>query len=70
MRKNNNIVMGTKAETIYTAMKKKCADKTKQRKACAVCHRVRSFQEYMERNTASTACYVSINGISMPVLSA
>ena len=49
MRKYNNIAMGTKAETIYTAMKKKCADKTKQRKACATCHRVRSFQEYMER---------------------
>lgn len=70
MRKNNSIVTETKAETIYTAMKKKCADKAKQRKACAVCHRVRSFEEYMERNTTSKACYVSVNGITMPILSA
>lgn len=70
MRKNNSIATGRKAETIYTAMKKKCADKAKQRKACAVCHRVRSFEKYMEKNTTSKACYVSVNGITMPILSA
>lgn len=61
--------MGRKAESIYTAMKKRRAEG--KRKIVSGGRRSDSaFEEHMRRNGASKACYVYINGISMPVLSA
>ncbi len=70
MTKHENLSMGRKAETIYTAAKKNCLN-CKKRKALSMAQSsVGSFEESIRRNAASKACYVYINGISMPVLSA
>lgn len=67
---NKNLYIGRKAESIYTAMKKNLANHERKKAACEVSHSIRSFEEHMRRNAASKACYVYINGVSMPVLSA
>ena len=53
----NLLLTGRKAESIYTAIKKNHADHEKRKAACAVRH-------------SAKACYVYINGVSMPVLCA
>lgn len=70
MTGRENLSMGRKAESIYTAMKKNHLNCKKQKAVFAACNSVNSFEEHMRRNAASKACYVYINGISMPVLSA
>ncbi len=70
MRKHKNVVMGRKAESIYTAMKNNWVKQTKQEKACEARQRIESFEEQMKRSAASKAGYAYINGISMPILSA
>ena len=66
----NLLLTGRKAESIYTAIKKIHADHEKRKAACAVRHSIDSYEEHVRRNAAAKACYVYINGISMPVLSA
>lgn len=70
MKKHNNIAMGRKAESIYTAMKNNWVKQTKQEKAFEARQRIESFEEQMQRYAASKAGYAYINGISMPILSA
>ena len=70
MTRHEILPMGRKAESIYTAMEKRRMDGKKRKAASDANHSVGSFEEYMKRSTASKACYVYINGISMPVLSA
>lgn len=70
MRKHKNVVMGRKAESIYTAMKNNWVKQTKQEKVCETRQRIESFEAQMERYAASKAGYAYINGISMPILSA
>lgn len=70
MTTHTNSMMGRKAESIYTAMQKNWINQEKQKKAYEACQRVRSFEEQMERYSASKAGYATINGISMPVLTA
>lgn len=70
MTHHERVLMGRKAESIYTAMKKNISEHERRNKVCAVRRSVSSFEEQMKRNAASKACYVYINGISMPVLSA
>lgn len=70
MKRYNDFKAGRKAESIYTATKKNHLN-NKRRKAeitakCSIC----AYEEHVRRNAASKACYVYINGISMPVLSA
>lgn len=62
--------MGRKAESIYTAAKKNHLNCKKKKAACMARNSVNSFEESIKRNAASKVCYVYINGISMPVLSA
>lgn len=62
--------MGRKAESIYTSMKKNLTDCRKWHKDYTARQSVSSFEEHLNRNAASKACYVYINGIMMPVLSA
>lgn len=70
MRRHEILSMGRKAESIYTAREKKQMDSKKKKAVLDVHCSVNSFEEHMMRNGAPTACYVYINGISMPVLSA
>ncbi|MCM1136204.1 MAG: hypothetical protein NC400_11605 [Clostridium sp.] len=70
MTKRENLLMGRKAESIYTAMKKNLANYEKKKAIAAARHSVSSFEEHIRRNADTKACYVYINGISMPVLSA
>lgn len=70
MTHHERVLMGRKAESIYTAMKKNISEHERRNRAYAVRRSVSSFEEQMKRNAASKACYVYINGISMPVLSA
>ncbi len=70
MKKHKNVVMGRKAESIYSAMKNNWIRQTKQEKACEARQRIESFEKQMERYEASKAGYAYINGISMPILSA
>lgn len=70
MTGHENLSMGRKAESIYTAMEKKCMESKKKKAVFEAQRSVSSFEEHMKRNAASKACYVYINGISMPVLSA
>lgn len=65
-----NLSMGRKAESIYTSVKKNCLNCKKQKAVSMAQNSVRSFEEGMRRNAVSKSCYVYINGISMPVLSA
>ncbi len=69
MTGHGNLFMG-KAEFIYTARKKNRLECEKRNAGFAACRSVGSFEEHMRRNAATKACYVYINGISMPVLSA
>lgn len=62
--------MGRKAESIYTAMKKNRANCEKKKAVLAARQSVSSFEEHIRRNADMKACYVYINGISLPVLSA
>lgn len=59
-----------KAESIYTAIKKNHANHERRKAACAARHSISSYEEHVRRNAATKACYVYINGVSMPVLSA
>lgn len=68
MAHQEGLSMGRKAESIYTAMKKNIAEYEKRRKVCAGRRSINSFEEQMKKIAASKACYVYINGISMPVL--
>ncbi len=73
MTRHEILPMGRKAESIYTAMEKRRMDSKKRKAASDANHSVDSFEEYMKRSAASKACYVCyvyINGVSMPVLSA
>ncbi len=70
MKRHGNITMSRKAESIYTAMKKHYTEEERQNKIFVARQRLRSFEEDMERNEATRVGYASINGISMPVLSA
>lgn len=70
MTGREQLSMGRKAETIYTAMKKNLTDCRKWHKADEARQRVSSFEEHLNKSAASKACYVYINGIMMPVLSA
>lgn len=70
MTGREKLSMGRKAESIYTAMKKNCLSCRKTKAIFQKKNSVSSFEEHMRRNAASKACYVYINGISMPVLSA
>lgn len=62
--------MGRKAESIYTATRKNHANCEKKKAVFAARHTVGSFEEHIRRNADVKACYVYINGVSMPVLSA
>lgn len=66
----SNLFTGRKAESIYTAMKKNHESHEKKKAACAARHSVSSFEEHIRRNAEKKACYVYINGVSLPVLSA
>lgn len=68
MTAHKKIVMGRKAESIYTAVKKNWLNQEKQKKACEARQRIQSFEEQMERYAACKAGYANINGIPMPVL--
>ena len=70
MTQNERVFMGRKAESIYTAARKNCSAHQKRNRAAEARHSLSCFEEYMKRNEAARACYVSINGIMMPVLSA
>ena len=70
MTRRENLSMGRKAESIYTAMKKNRVNCEKKKAIFAARHTVSSFEEHIRRNAEVKACYVYINGISMPVLSA
>lgn len=70
MTGHEKLTMGRKAESIYTAVKKNCLSCGKAKAMFQKKNRVSSFEEHMRRNAAPKACYVYINGISMPVLSA
>lgn len=70
MTEREQLSMGRKAESIYTAMKKNLTDCRKWNKAYAARQSVSSFEEHLKKNAAAKACYVYINGIMMPVLSA
>lgn len=51
-------LMGSKVETIYTAMAKNLTACRKQNKAYAARQSVSSFEEHLKRTPASKACYV------------
>lgn len=70
MTNRENLSMGRKAESIYTAMKKNRANCEKKKAVLAARQSVSSFEEHIRRNADMKACYVYINGISLPVLSA
>lgn len=70
MTGRNNLLTGRKAESIYTAMKKNHMDSKRQKNVCAVRHSASSFEDHLRRNAVAKVCYVYINGVSMPVLSA
>lgn len=70
MTKREVLSMGRKAESIYTAMKKNRANCAKKKAVLAARHTVSSFEEHIRRNADVKTCYVYINGVSMPVLSA
>ena len=70
MTRHENLSMGRKAESIYTASKKNCLICKKKKALSRTQNSVSSFEESIRRNAVSKACYVYINGISMPVLSA
>ncbi len=70
MTQQENVSMGRKAESIYTARLKNRLRCERKKAACAACRSVRSYEEHIRRNPDARACYVNINGISMPVLSA
>ena len=70
MAQNEKVFMGRKAESIYTAMRKNLSEHQRRSRAAAARHSISSFEEHMKRNAAARACYVSINGVMMPVLSA
>jgi len=70
MTGREKLSMGRKAESIYTAMKRNHLDCKKKKAASMAKNSVDSFEEHFKRNAASKACYVYINGISMPVISA
>ncbi|MCM1135753.1 MAG: hypothetical protein NC400_09295 [Clostridium sp.] len=70
MTKREMLSMGRKAESIYTAMKKNRANCEKKEAIAAARHSISSFEEHIRKNGDTKACYMYINGISMPVLSA
>lgn len=70
MEMNEKLSAGRKAESIFTAMKKNMSEQQKKRKTYAVQHSVSSYEAHLARTAAPKACYVCVNGISMPILSA
>ena len=70
MSKYENLSMGRKAESIYTAVKKNQLNCKKKKVVSRKGGRVSSYEESIRKDAASKICYVYINGISMPVLSA
>lgn len=63
-------LMGRKAESICTAWKKNLLEHEKKNRVAAIRQSISSFEEDMKRNAVSKACYVYINGVSMPVINA
>ena len=59
---------GRKAESICTAWKKNLLEHEKKSRGAAIRQSISSFEEGMKRNAVSKACYVYINGVSMPVI--
>lgn len=69
MANQEMLTMGRKAESIYTTQKKNQA-KEKAKKICFLSqHRNSSFENLIRKfyDNNMRFCYVSINGISMPV---
>lgn len=69
MAGQDNLFAGSKKEQIYIELRKKQSRYEKRRVAVAA-RRTRSscYEECLRRNAVPRACYVYINGISMPVI--
>lgn len=68
MTGQSNLFPGEYAELMCMAMRKNRPGREKGKAAFTARQRISSFEEYLRRNAAPRACYVYINGISMPVL--